>query len=414
MQNKITDMFLNSFRWNKIKNWINPDFSKIDADVVKLFYEQTTKSLYFLALIVLSVSFFLFLVSLVTDINSVELLVSLSSFFWIFLIVLSVHKLSKNDQVDYWLLIIVITLILSWGVTKDMANYDVESNRFGMLYVILIFFGMTFMPFRPLASIYLGIYCSLLFSLVWIIMIYRPFGTDWLEVVEPVIPNFIYSHLDYWSKKDYQVVHTGFFAAWQFLQFLLYGLFAAFFRAANFQLLLNTFQTNKQLQITEEDLRATKSLLFKSESQFIEFKSSARFDYHIQRANKDLEKSIVKTISAFMNSEGGTLILGIDDDKNILGLENDYQTLAKKDRDGYELFIVGLVGRFLGKELCSNISVSFLDIEGKDVCLVKISKNNKPVFIEKMDQSLYVRTGNNTQKLNTKEAVEYIQKQFNQ
>ena len=55
-----------------------------------------------------------------------------------------------------------------------------------------------------------------------------------------------------------------------------------------------------------------------------------------QPNQKVLEKVISKTIAAFMNSEGGTLFIGVDDDGNVIGLENDYLLLKKRNSDGFE------------------------------------------------------------------------------
>ena len=52
---------------------------------------------------------------------------------------------------------------------------------------------------------------------------------------------------------------------------------------------------------------------------------------------------IAKTISGFMNSEGGTLLIGVADDGTVTGLDGDYATLTKSDRDGYELFLTQLI-----------------------------------------------------------------------
>jgi len=71
-------------------------------------------------------------------------------------------------------------------------------------------------------------------------------------------------------------------------------------------------------------------IIDKGENDLIEFKSSLRWDYRQDKVNKALETVIVKTISAFLNTEGGMLFIGIDDDGNTLGLENDYITLSKK------------------------------------------------------------------------------------
>ena len=76
---------------------------------------------------------------------------------------------------------------------------------------------------------------------------------------------------------------------------------------------------------------------FLDEGETVEFKSSLRWDYKQSKPSKDLERIIVKTVVGFLNSEnGGTLIIGISDSKEILGLQADYASFksGKADRDG--------------------------------------------------------------------------------
>ena len=78
-------------------------------------------------------------------------------------------------------------------------------------------------------------------------------------------------------------------------------------------------------------------ILKTGENDHVEFKSSLRWDYNQNQMNKSLENVILKTISAFLNTNGGTLIIGVDDSGSILGLQNDYQTVSKKSSDGFIL-----------------------------------------------------------------------------
>ena len=81
-------------------------------------------------------------------------------------------------------------------------------------------------------------------------------------------------------------------------------------------------------------------LLTLGESQTVEFKSTARWNLHTGQAEKKMEHVIVKTVCGFLNAEGGTLLIGVDDSGVPIGLTNDMSTLGNKaNRDGYELFL---------------------------------------------------------------------------
>jgi hypothetical protein len=88
------------------------------------------------------------------------------------------------------------------------------------------------------------------------------------------------------------------------------------------------------------------ALVASEEDENLEFKSSARWDYREGRPNKALEAGIVKTIAGFLNGKGGFLVIGVNDDGEVLGLETDYKTLGKRpDRDGYQQFLINVSSR---------------------------------------------------------------------
>ena len=152
------------------------------------------------------------------------------------------------------------------------------------------------------------------------------------------------------------------------------------------------------------------ALLADGESDFVEFKASARWDYRESRPNKILESVIAKTIAGFLNGRGGTLLIGVGDDGKVVGLEPDYKTLSKRpDRDGYQQFLVNLVSDTMGKDQCANLAISFHPVDGKEICAVRASASARPVYVKDNQQTrLYLRTGNATQELTTKESVDYV------
>ncbi len=151
-------------------------------------------------------------------------------------------------------------------------------------------------------------------------------------------------------------------------------------------------------------------LLAAGESDRLEFKSTVRWDVREQRKNPELERVAVRTVAGFLNAGGGTLLLGVADDGTVPGLAADYQTLGKKNRDGYELFLHDLLLRELGgKDLARCLRLTFHDHAGADVCRIQISPSPRAVYLkEGQDEAFYVRTGNSTRRLSTREAVEYV------
>ena len=98
-----------------------------------------------------------------------------------------------------------------------------------------------------------------------------------------------------------------------------------------------------QLTGRRDKLEEIRELIAAGENQQVEFKSTLRWDLRQFKPNKALEDVIAKTIAGFMNTQGGHLIIGIDDEGSILGLEQDYGTLKKPGKDGFEQYIMQLV-----------------------------------------------------------------------
>ena len=161
----------------------------------------------------------------------------------------------------------------------------------------------------------------------------------------------------------------------------------------------------------DSDNRDYSSLIETGESDYIEFKSSLRWDYNSGGVNKKLEHVIAKTIAAFMNSNGGKLFIGVDDNGEVLGLDKDYETVKNNNKDGFLLQLDQVVNNYLGKENHHYISSNIIQIDGKDVCVVEVLNSGQPVYVknkENGNQEFFVRASASSQPMDMKEANEYI------
>ena len=132
-----------------------------------------------------------------------------------------------------------------------------------------------------------------------------------------------------------------------------------------------------QLTGRRDKLEEIRELIAAGENQQVEFKSTLRWDLRQFKPNKALEDVIAKTIAGFMNTQGGHLIIGIDDEGSILGLEQDYGTLKKPGKDGFEQYIMQLVSLKFGTHFCPLVKVAFYQFEEKDICYVRVHKSQK-------------------------------------
>ena len=151
------------------------------------------------------------------------------------------------------------------------------------------------------------------------------------------------------------------------------------------------------------------SIILQGEGPFLEFKSTFRWDMEQSRTNRQLEAIVLKSLAGFLNSKhGGTLLIGVADNGEILGLENDYQTLKKQNQDGFEQAIMTAIAANLGADLCSYMTILFHVIDTKAICRLIVSPSARPVFINQGNTpKLYVRTGGATRDLNIQEALEF-------
>jgi hypothetical protein len=145
------------------------------------------------------------------------------------------------------------------------------------------------------------------------------------------------------------------------------------------------------------------------ENAALEYKSSMRWDMRREQVNKDLEKVIAKSVAGFLNSEGGTLLIGVADDCTILGLDYDLQTLGRRDLDGYEQTLQQVLSNSLGVEYSQYWDVDFEEVNGEYVCVVRVDPSPEPVYLKyKGEKEFYVRVGNTTRPLDMQAAHEYI------
>ena len=156
--------------------------------------------------------------------------------------------------------------------------------------------------------------------------------------------------------------------------------------------------------------RDPKVLLEEGEGLFVEFKETLRFDVRKGEVSKEMEKVVMKTIVGFLNADGGTLIVGVNDDGKITGLENDFKSLPKKNRDGFENHLTMLIKTMIGLSFSKYVALKFENLEGKDICVISVREGHKPAYLINGDkkEDFYVRVGNSTQSFSMSETSDYI------
>ena len=158
-----------------------------------------------------------------------------------------------------------------------------------------------------------------------------------------------------------------------------------------------------------------KEKIKEQEGQKLEFKSTFSFDEDRFKqtgdkvSDEELKFRIPKAISAFANSLGGQIYIGIEDRTGkVLGLENDYNVL-NTDADGFENQICGCLEKYFpqDKAICSKPRMKMIEIDGQDVFRINVKPSDTP-FIPFKDGNFkikqkavkiplfYVRVGNSS------------------
>lgn len=161
-------------------------------------------------------------------------------------------------------------------------------------------------------------------------------------------------------------------------------------------------------------------LISEGESDELEFKSTLRWDLAEGVVSHKLEEAIVKAVSAFANSQGGSLVIGVNDDGQTIGLHHDYSSLGDADRDKFERHLHSLLYQKLGKSfVTTKVKVTFHDVAGADVCQVDVKMAKEPVVVASKDKNgvvvekFYVRSGNSSQEIPLSEMSAYLKERFN-
>lgn len=161
------------------------------------------------------------------------------------------------------------------------------------------------------------------------------------------------------------------------------------------------------------------SVIQKGEHKQLEFKSTMFWDVREQAKKYHIEHSVLKTIAAFLNSEGGTLLIGVTDDGQIHGLEDDFKLLGSKGdpRDNFNKAFDNLITNNFGNAIHRLIDLTLVELDGKHVAKVVVKeKAPEEVFLANKDKNsveeFYVRQNSRSIALMGKDLTKYIKEHW--
>jgi type I restriction enzyme R subunit len=160
--------------------------------------------------------------------------------------------------------------------------------------------------------------------------------------------------------------------------------------------------------------RQAEELLKQHESKTLEFKATLRWNLEEGRPDPAVTHAVLKTIAAFLNTEGGDLLIGVADDRSVLGIEAD----GFENEDGFMLHLSQVVRNALGDRAGTSVDPRMQVVKGKTLCVVTCQRSPEPVFLKTVETpgdapgDFYVRRGPGTVRLSAADAATYIETRF--
>jgi len=184
--------------------------------------------------------------------------------------------------------------------------------------------------------------------------------------------------------------------------------------------------TRGQIDAVLEPLRGAKrdpllNMISVGEGDHVEFK--AALGVNLERKgplarDSRMEDEALQAVCGFLNANGGTLLIGVADDGQVLGIDSDLavisarpglsdpEQIARRKEDRFVTHLHDLIKERLGAASLPFVDMGIRDLAGKRICVVEVAPSSEPVFIA--GERFYIRSGNTTQPLKMAEAVRYI------
>jgi type I restriction enzyme, R subunit len=157
-------------------------------------------------------------------------------------------------------------------------------------------------------------------------------------------------------------------------------------------------------------LRTVDELIDNDEDFAVEFKSTARWDLMTNEPSKVMEDAVVKTVAGFLNAAGGTLLIGVGPDRNVVGLDFDYQRVKPPNGDGFVNWLTTHLANALGHAAVMRTRARIATRNGREICRLDVAPSSRPIWAKtsKQDRVFYVRMNNSTRGLPDEEFDLYV------
>jgi hypothetical protein len=161
--------------------------------------------------------------------------------------------------------------------------------------------------------------------------------------------------------------------------------------------------------LDEYEIQEIRKSIKSGENEKVEYKSTLRTNLATGEKDPRIEKAVLKTLVAFLNTDGGTLLIGVADDGNVIGIDED----SFENRDKLNLHMTHMIANQIGNDFLHFISFRLVNYDGKGVMRVTCQKSNMPVFlIDGKNETFFVRSGPSSIDLNGTDLLNYAATRF--
>jgi hypothetical protein len=169
-------------------------------------------------------------------------------------------------------------------------------------------------------------------------------------------------------------------------------------------------ETADQAQITDDTAGEVLTLIEKGESEMLEFKSTARWNLKADKPGKEIELAWLKGIVGFLNTDGGVLLIGVDDNGVVTGIGPD----NFQNEDKCLRHIDNLINQHIGPEYLQFIRYGLVGVRGEKVVMIRCARSSDPAFLKNnKDEDFFVRTGPASRKLSPSQILKYLEARHN-
>lgn len=153
-----------------------------------------------------------------------------------------------------------------------------------------------------------------------------------------------------------------------------------------------------------------RSLIRKGESKELEFKECLSLDVKKQTKEQYIETAVFKTVVGFLNTNGGILLVGVDDRLGVPGVTREIEMFHKNSSDKFLLHVKNGMKIRIGEQFYPYIEYRLVDVDGSPVLYIECERGQTPCYMDGKD--FYVRTNPATDKLEGPKLVEYVNAHF--